>query len=185
MLFLQAGPVSSSTAPPGTASSRDSRCVLTSYIWYLCIHVCITYQPTPIATLELNTCKYTSQDGSPQACLAPNEWAKTNAGVTLARCLAALGVEATSTRGFDNLERFHVYGPCRTAEGDVDDWFVQYHPGDGVAGAAGCCVPETVSWHYVGPMEARALASVLYGGKGRARCVVVFFYVCYVCVLPA
>ena len=75
-------------------------------------------------------------------------------------------------------ERFHVFGPCRTAEGVVDEWFVNYHPresgGAGATGtvaaaeAVGCCAAESVSFHYVGPMEARALARVLYEGR-KAR----------------
>lgn len=119
----------------------------------------------------------THQEGKDAACRAASEWARTNAGVVIAQCLASLGVDATSTRGANNKERFHVYGPCRTSEAVVDDWFVQYHPTAAAAAAAavGCCAPDTVSWHYVGPAEARAIARVLYGGPagvgtGR-RCV--------------
>ena len=58
----------------------------------------------------------------------------------------------------------------------MDEWFVNYHPTKagaavGMAEAVGCCVEESVSFHYVGPMEARALAGVLYDGKGKERCV--------------
>lgn len=74
-----------------------------------------------------------------------------------------------------------MYGPCRTSEARVDEWFVQYHrqekgetpEEEEVEVAVGCCAPDTVSFHYVGPTEARALVRVLYpatAGEGK-RCV--------------
>lgn len=130
------------------------------------------------------------EEGS-KACQATTEWAKTNAGVVIAQCLASLGVPALSTRGAGNRERFHVYGPSRTSEAAVDEWFVNYHQPEIQAAATaaaaasqaatGCCAPDTVSFHYVGPLEARAIARVLYPATEeegercvRAMCVCTF-----------
>jgi hypothetical protein len=83
----------------------------------------------------------------------------------MAKCLThTLKIPPTDTRDEKGGQRFHVYGPARTAEGKVDEWFVNYHPdipSFPVVGA-GCCAEDSVSFHYVGPAEAEAIHHLLY-----------------------
>lgn len=61
-------------------------------------------------------------------------------------------------------QRFNAYGPARLAQGNIDQWYKDVHaslPGKWIAGP-GCCSKDTVSFHYVGPAEARAMHHILH-----------------------
>lgn len=61
-------------------------------------------------------------------------------------------------------QRFNAYGPARLAEGKIDQWYKDVHaskPGLWIAGT-GCCSEGTISFHYVGPAETRAMHTLLH-----------------------
>ena len=61
-------------------------------------------------------------------------------------------------------QRFNAYGPVRLAQGAIDQWYKDVHasdPGMWRAGPA-CCSRDTISFHYVGPAEAKAMHTILH-----------------------
>ncbi|CAN0303814.1 unnamed protein product, partial [Hapterophycus canaliculatus] len=87
-------------------------------------------------------------------------------GLTLARCLDHVGVRAQDTTDAKGGQRFNAYGPVRLAQGKIDQWWVykDVHATDPGKWRAGpdCCSADTVSFHYVGPAEARAMHRILH-----------------------
>ncbi|CAN0282453.1 unnamed protein product, partial [Ectocarpus fasciculatus] len=85
-------------------------------------------------------------------------------GITLARCLAHVGVHAKDTTGSQGGQRFNAYGPVRLAQGKIDQWYKDVHASDPGMWRAGpdCCSSDTISFHYVGPAEARAMHHILH-----------------------
>ncbi|CAN0034019.1 unnamed protein product [Ectocarpus sp. 12 AP-2014] len=102
--------------------------------------------------------------GPPTECVAKSNYERGNPGITLARCLAHLGVYAKDTTGSQGGQRFNAYGPVRLAQGKIDQWYKDVHASDPGMWRAGpdCCSPDTISFHYVGPAEARAMHHILH-----------------------
>eukprot|EP00903_Cladosiphon_okamuranus_P006467 g6327.t1 len=97
-------------------------------------------------------------------CVAKSKFELANPGLTLARCLRHVGVNAEDTTDSQGGQRFNAYGPARLAQGNIDQWYKDVHasdPGMWRAGLA-CCASDTVSFHYVGPAEARAMHRILH-----------------------
>lgn len=61
-------------------------------------------------------------------------------------------------------QRFNAYGPARLAQGKIDQWYKDVHASDPGMWLAGtdCCSSDAVSFHYVGPAEARAMHTILH-----------------------
>ncbi|CAN0129448.1 unnamed protein product [Pylaiella littoralis] len=97
-------------------------------------------------------------------CTATSDFERGNPGVTLARCLQHVGVEAQDTTDTQGGQRFNAYGPVRLAQGMIDKWYKDVHASDPGMWRAGsdCCSSDTVSFHYVGPAEARAMHHILH-----------------------
>ena len=72
---------------------------------------------------------------------------------------------------------FHAFGPVRRVNGNIDDWFKEYHQnyyGRPPASGVDCCATDTVSFHYIEGPESRIIHAVLanpakYKGMTRAE----------------
>jgi hypothetical protein len=99
------------------------------------------------------------------------KWLQGNPGLATARCLKSIGITATDTRASHKWHRFHAFPLTRVVAGEVDDWYLKKHndvfpmideKGDSysnVLAGEDCCSMDTISFHYVEYMEARALFS--------------------------
>lgn len=105
------------------------------------------------------------------ACLLTNvtsRWLHENPGLVTAACLdTEMGVKAIDTRE-NGAHRFHVFGLIATYTGTVDQWYINkhYHLKDvegfngsyaAVQAGEACCAKETITFHYVEALEAKAL----------------------------
>jgi hypothetical protein len=80
--------------------------------------------------------------------------------VMMAMCLASLGVVATDARDQYGRQRFSIYGPVRAFNHEVDDWYRAYH--DESEKTLEMSLTSPITFHYVGPDEARILYQFLY-----------------------
>jgi hypothetical protein len=70
-------------------------------------------------------------------------------------------VEPEDTRDAQGGERFHAFGPVRTARGAVDAWYRDYS-WYGLHQGVRCCAADSLMFHYVEEAEARVLDALLH-----------------------
>ena len=117
------------------------------------------------------------------ACLLTNmtnRWLHENPGLVTAACLdTEMGVRAIDTRE-NGAHRFHAFGLIATYTGTVDQWYIDKHynlkdvegfNGSYAAVQAGeaCCAKETITFHYVEALEAKALFHIRQQVLNRPR----------------
>ena len=98
-------------------------------------------------------------------CRAQNPWEEINWAIPATSCLRSVaGAYPVNVYSKSKGHRFHAFGPVRTANGRLDDWFKGFHeayhgqpPNAGVL----CCASDTVSFHYVEGPECRFLHALL------------------------
>ncbi|CAM9302996.1 unnamed protein product, partial [Phaeothamnion confervicola] len=112
--------------------------------------------------------KAMQQAAAAAQCRAVTARERDSPSAAVAGCLHAIGVEAADTRDASGAQRFHVYGPVRETRGEVDDWYRRFHAPEGeLPVGTSCCAADTVSFHYMGPDEARTLHDMLHEGRER------------------
>lgn len=102
-------------------------------------------------------------------------WLQGNPGLVTAKCLKdSLNVSVEDTREDKRLHRFHAFGLVRMVVGKVDQWYINKHQDlKRIAGfdenyetllfGVDCCSEDTISFHYVENLEARALFNARHG----------------------
>jgi hypothetical protein len=111
-------------------------------------------------------------DGEDPTCLMTSEatkWLSGNPGLATVRCLKSIGITAIDTRASHKWHRFHAFPLTRVVSGEVDEWYIKKHVDVGqmigeeddsystLLPGEDCCSMDTISFHYVEYMEARAL----------------------------
>ena len=98
------------------------------------------------------------------------EWLQGNPGLLTTFCLEkSFNITAIDTRQYGKYHRFHAFPLTRSVSGKVDQWYINKHTTE-VAQKIGadesyatlltgedCCATDTITFHYVEHMEARAL----------------------------
>lgn len=115
----------------------------------------------------------TWDEGDPKCVIKKaNEWLQGNPGLLTATCLKhSLHIPAKDTRNDQGLHRFHAFGLNRVLSGKVDQWYINKHQDlnriagfdksyENLQSGVDCCADDTISFHYVEHLEARALYSV-------------------------